>query len=191
MSANQRELKLQDENQRLKAENNSLKRQINNLMTENTLELSILEGIEKYVPNVDSKGSTTNIFSTYEDWLSWMKYIAPFGTLIFQNYVFVKYKSIGTRGEIEEKLIHFTENGKIFPKDDTNLAIPVVNRGWNAANTKAFLFREVDSSPPVKEITTDDINQPEFLIKISECSHADHQSNSVTLFTFLVFVRIE
>ena len=157
---------------------------------------NILEGIDKYVIR---KRSTTNFFPTYEDWFSWMKNnAATNGTTKFRNCVFVKYltnrKNLRSTLENKGKLINFTEYAEFPVMNDNELAIPVVNEGWSAANTKGFLLKEISSGTPVKEFKTtftEEINDPGvgryFSIKIAVTAFSYVTKSN--FFTVLVFVH--
>ena len=195
----EKKIELQKEKEASKAKNtkeeNAIevsKKKVEQLSKE---EQRILEGIEKYVV---SKRSTTNFSPTYDAWFSWIKDKAPFGTTKIQNYAFVKYKSIKNKNM--GKLINFTEYPEFPIMNDNELAIPVVNEGWSAANTKGFLLKEVSSgTSPVRKIKTtftDEINDLEmgryYSIKI-----ADTAFSYVTkwyylyYFTMILFVHQE
>ena len=156
---------------------------------------NILEGIEKYVVR---KRSTTNFSPTYDAWFSWIKDNAPFGTTKIQNYAFVKYwtnqKNLRSTLENKGKLINFTEYAEFPVMNNNELAIPVVNEGWSAANTKGFLLKEISSGTPVKEIKTaftEEINDPGvgryFSIKIADTAFSYVTKSN--FFTVLVFVH--
>ena len=191
MSAN-----LQLENQNLKIRIGHLERQllekdkiINNFTAEKYREI-LLEGIEKYVV---SKRPTFNFSSEekkdYTDWFDSYIKCAPELTIFPNYYALVKY-NIKTG-----KRINFTENADTGFKV-TELAIPVVNEGWTAKNTKVFLIREFEKGgvEPVMEIVNEEFTEEtfkkEFSFKIEAAlSYSDDQPNFFESYTVLLFVR--